>query len=718
VRPIWLRSAHVEIPQSLARPADSRFVVAASRPRLAVLADLALAIACAALVVGLLLLRGGVWQYQTSGDFHALHVSRYTYAARILVEEHRLPLWDPYDYFGAPFLAQPQAAVLYPPVALLYGFLSPWAAFQAFHGLHIFILALGMLLYLRRHGIGRVPALVGILSAVAVTFRGSFLIGVDHPCYLAAVAYVPWLLLFTEQVVEGPGVRRAIGWLAATMAMLWLTGYPDFGLDLFVLLMLTALLTAGRRFVSSGPLVGFALLLGTAVVAGVLVPAAEQLSWSVRGENIAAGSQSSFAFFRWAAFRMQISSIPRAIFDRFGIAITLLALSAMLTLRRTPVAWIACTVWTIFAVNRPLSLLYHLPIYSGIRFPFGWSYLTGLFVSLLVARALASGLESNRPWRRHVALGLGVFATVHALAIIIRAPTSLPEFQPGNRLFQAPDYALIDQRAPVLRDLLRAHPEARLVSELDQAAGAYLTRHLRSPSGFDPSAPDKLTYDLVDAAGLYDALGVQTGTNWRRLAERPDLAARLGVGFVVLPRGREQALVGAGFQYVMALPGNGIVVFRPPIPRARLVHQVIYAAPDETLQTTIDRSPDGASLAVLEAGDRVTVEPQRTPDDEAVWITDETPESVSLEARVAAPALLVLTDTFFPGWTATVDGVPVTIHRTDHAFRGIELSPGSRRVVFRYRPRSVVVGLSISAGALLVVLGLILMPLRRASHPR
>ena len=101
-----------------------------------------------------------------------------------------------------------------------------------------------------------------------------------------------------------------------------------------------------------------------------------------------------------------------------------------------------------------------------------------------------------------------------------------------------------------------------------------------------------------------------------------------------------------------------------------------------------------------------------------VWITDETPESVSLEARVTAPALLVLTDTFFPGWTATVDGVPVTIHRADHAFRGIELAPGIRRVVFRYRPRSVVIGLSISACAVVVVLGLILVPPGRARHSR
>ena len=184
------------------------------------------------------------------------------------------------------------------------------------------------------------------------------------------------------------------------------------------------------------------------------------------------------------------------------------------------------------------------------------------------------------------------------------------------------------------------------------------------------------------------------------------------MGFVALPRGREQALLDAGFRVVATLPGDGVVLFRDPIPRARLVHDVVYAAPDETAQTTIDRSKDAASLAVLETGDRITVERPATPGDEAVSIVDEAPERITLSARVAAPAILVLSDTFFPGWTATVDDVPVTIHRVDHAFRGIELAPGTRRIVFEYQPRSVVVGLTISSCALVLVLGLLAMPSR------
>jgi hypothetical protein len=57
---------------------------------------------------------------------------------------------------------------------------------------------------------------------------------------------------------------------------------------------------------------------------------------------------------------------------------------------------------------------------------------------------------------------------------------------------------------------------------------------------------------------------------------------------------------------------------------------------------------------------------------------------VHVEARRAA--LLVLTDSWYPGWSATVDGVERAIVRADATFRGVVLEPGTHRVAFRYRP--------------------------------
>ena len=68
------------------------------------------------------------------------------------------------------------------------------------------------------------------------------------------------------------------------------------------------------------------------------------------------------------------------------------------------------------------------------------------------------------------------------------------------------------------------------------------------------------------------------------------------------------------------------------------------------------------------------------------------PEFVGIDARTDTGGVLVLTDTWYPGWEATVDGEPVPVLEVDHALRGVALPPGSHRVEFRFRPLSFVMG--------------------------
>jgi len=59
-------------------------------------------------------------------------------------------------------------------------------------------------------------------------------------------------------------------------------------------------------------------------------------------------------------------------------------------------------------------------------------------------------------------------------------------------------------------------------------------------------------------------------------------------------------------------------------------------------------------------------------------------EPVELEVPAGAPGLLVLTDAYFPGWRATVNGRPAPIMPTDVAFRGVMLNGDGATVVFTY----------------------------------
>jgi uncharacterized membrane protein YfhO len=85
------------------------------------------------------------------------------------------------------------------------------------------------------------------------------------------------------------------------------------------------------------------------------------------------------------------------------------------------------------------------------------------------------------------------------------------------------------------------------------------------------------------------------------------------------------------------------------------------------------------------------------------------PQRVEIEARLAAPGLLVLNDLYDRGWTAAVRSVGgtstrrVPILRVNRVMRGIMLPVGHHRVTMRYRPRSFYLGAIISGLSWLVL---------------
>ena len=71
---------------------------------------------------------------------------------------------------------------------------------------------------------------------------------------------------------------------------------------------------------------------------------------------------------------------------------------------------------------------------------------------------------------------------------------------------------------------------------------------------------------------------------------------------------------------------------------------------------------------------------------ESVTITRYEPQRVELTAVLNHPGLVVLADTFYPGWRLTIDGAAAPIYRTNHAMRGAAVKAGTHRLVYTYGP--------------------------------
>jgi hypothetical protein len=81
-------------------------------------------------------------------------------------------------------------------------------------------------------------------------------------------------------------------------------------------------------------------------------------------------------------------------------------------------------------------------------------------------------------------------------------------------------------------------------------------------------------------------------------------------------------------------------------------------------------------------------------------------ELVRIATSADNEAILVLADSYYPGWKAFVDGREEVIRRANLFFRAVRLPAGNHTVEFRYEPRSFAIGLAISA-ATLVALGVV-----------
>jgi uncharacterized membrane protein YfhO len=83
---------------------------------------------------------------------------------------------------------------------------------------------------------------------------------------------------------------------------------------------------------------------------------------------------------------------------------------------------------------------------------------------------------------------------------------------------------------------------------------------------------------------------------------------------------------------------------------------------------------------------------------------------VNIQASLDRPGMLVLADSFYPGWNAYVNGRQEKIYRANLFFRGVPLPAGTHTVEFRYEPRSFAIGraISIVTLSLIVVVSMLL----------
>ncbi len=138
-------------------------------------------------------------------------------------------------------------------------------------------------------------------------------------------------------------------------------------------------------------------------------------------------------------------------------------------------------------------------------------------------------------------------------------------------------------------------------------------------------------------------------------------------------------------------------------PRAFAVHRAIEVEADEALNTVLEHAGELGEVVVLESRGDELPEVRGSAGESAVTITEYGLNEVRLQAEMAAPGFVVLADSYYPGWKATVSGEATPIYQADYLLRAVYAPEGSHEIVFTFRPPDFIVGGLISAATLALI---------------
>jgi hypothetical protein len=625
----------------------------------------------------------------------------------------RLPVWDPHVMCGFPLLAAVQGAVFYPPTWLCV-FMSAGTFWTLSALLHMSLSGFFARLWLRHGlGVGEEAALLGGL----VYMMSGYIVGhlyAGHVNYVWAYPWIPALLWRLERYLSAPTLKRGV-LLAAVLALLFLAGVPQFvffaGLLVgarLVHFVLADLEGRWERWRPAAKSVGW-LALGLLFCAPQLFPTLELISQMQRGREVDERFLHVYSFdpkeLPWLILSSETPSgpVPRSkysvqsweICGFVGGGAFLLAAMAFLGKHRQRHLWAGVAVMGLLLAMGP-----HIPLYKGFvivvpvaglfRGPARYLLLFTVGVSALAA------LGFDALWTRE---GRGFRWTAGVMAL--GAAVQLIGF--GNGFFQGSgerELPWSQKSAERLRDL--AGTDGRFAS-----AG---TTHI-------------YVVGKCQAAGLDHLCGYEP-MMLRRYAElmNSERHAPIESTIVVLADvapGPVMDMLGARLWFwssdagkfrgnlLAHIGGMELHEKAEALPRAWVVnHAIVQESREERLKQMREGPFNPRKTVILEEYPSEAPPIPMEASAGRAKVVSRAPGEYVLEAENSADAYLVLSEAYYPGWRAEVDGKAAEVLPANHLIQAIRLPPGKHVVRFAYRSRFLGAGFAVALLAALVPLAL------------
>jgi len=608
------------------------------------------------------------------------------------LRQSRWPLWLPNVDSGYPYFADPQSASFYPPVVVNWGvhILSGARTFsigalELEGALHVLLAALTAYGFLRGEVRSHWAALLG---ALAFSFGGYLL---SYPMLQLAIletaAWLP-LALWSMRQLAARGDGRSVIVADGVWAISALAGHPQTlvmmgytGVAYFVVCAWRNRLRAKRAIM----LVSATALLALLLSAIQLLPTLEFMRLSSRVELTVDTAGTGFPFSDVVQLIApgSVSHYSPLYVGLLPLALAGLALAARKLRTSSTQIWfwggVALTALIVsFGDRTPLfSVLYTLvPGFRLFRDQERHALIVVWALSVLAAYGgdyLFARLSST--WRRWLPLA-AVIIVVGDLAVNTRSVNWVPPYDPF------PAHAALTTIAAdaAANTIYRLHNEQRLPGHAASMAGlsevgGITPIHIAAYQDFIKQVPREVRWAL---------LNVRYVVTWRSA-----LDGHLGQPIdstLLLQQGEGEAAT-----YVYRLADDH--------PRAWIVHEVAVKADRATIFAALAAPDFNAHFTALTLA---PIEVVANESIELIKITRLEPNQLAVETTLTTPGLLVLSEVYYPGWVATVNGVNQPVVEVDGALRGVALGAGESRVEMTFQPISLQIGGAISMLALAV----------------
>ncbi len=663
----------------------------------------------------------------------------------------QVPLWNPYNNGGLPFIADPQAAVFYPPRLLTIA-LAKMSGGWSYHALELemaaHVLFYSLLIYalVRRMTTAQSGSHLAGLTAAITGSYGGFITGYP-PLQLAILEALTWIpagLLGVHLATEARDLPRPrYAWLiltAAAYGLSWMAGHPQ--TTFFMTYLMTAYLAyriyarrwRWQHFLSGATLIG---VLGAALAAVHLLPGLEYLRLTTRAGF---GFDAKGNGFPLQDITQFIFPNVVSLYSPLYIGLTALSLALIALWKRAAntgfwgAAALLALLWSFGANSLVYPALYY--ILPGLN-PFRGQERAALIVSLALAllaglgiAQIAAGLTDDertklsRALRRAATAIIAVAAIIFALWLGFRQLYDdligyivFSAFIAGGLSLLLPIVAAARQRwtlyvlpALIIVELFTVNMDAIGVydhvpptRQVSMTAPAWMTAVTADEQPFRVDGFRGLTDNYGSLYQIADVRGISP--LWLASAHAIIEAANPN------PRAWEVFAVRYVFTDWNELPVPSTIIARGDDRYGPVnLHRLQDERPFALLMSDFEIMPDdeAAQARLFDSGfdPRRTIILDRDPGligpeeiSGAAQITTAEPEQIVIEVTSQYPAILSLAQLDYPGWYATVNDDPISILRAYGALTAVTVPSGESIVRLRYDPLSYRLGALISLAA-------------------